>query len=404
MNRAISFGIAAAKAMKGAVQWPNDAVDRDRTGLMSSTENLTEIWERNRPLQVGFIPDLDCAPLVIAHESGLFQKYEVRVELRRETRWTSIRDKIVNGELDAAHAPATLPFIIDLGIESDQCASVVALVMSLQGNAITVSRELWEKGIRDAAGLRDEIFQNWGRRTYTFGVVFPFSPPFFLLRNWLKQGGILPGIELRVVVVPPAQLFPMLKLGYIDGFCGGEPWTSLAVDSQSGRTLATSADIAPLHPEKVLMMRHDFARNRASEHERLIAALLEAAAFCDQPKNRPMISEILSRAEYVNAPVSCLEAGFSGPSGVKSVPHGRISGASVFHRLQANDPTDSKAAWITDCLYQLMDESKLPMRFMNRTPVIRNLFRRDIFQRARALMQSQTDKLSAEADAYSAQF
>lgn len=371
---------------------------------MSSTENLTEIWERNRPLQVGFIPDLDCAPLVIAHESGLFQKYEVRVELRRETRWTSIRDKIVNGELDAAHAPATLPFIIDLGIESDQCASVVALVMSLQGNAITVSRELWEKGIRDAAGLRDEIFQNWGRRTYTFGVVFPFSPPFFLLRNWLKQGGILPGIELRVVVVPPAQLFPMLKLGYIDGFCGGEPWTSLAVDSQSGRTLATSADIAPLHPEKVLMMRHDFARNRASEHERLIAALLEAAAFCDQPKNRPMISEILSRAEYVNASVSCLEAGFSGPSGVKSVPHGRISGASVFHRLQANDPTDSKAAWITDCLYQLMDESKLPMRFMNRTPVIRNLFRRDIFQRARALMQSQTDKLSAEADAYSAQF
>ena len=365
-----------------------------------STESLTKIWERNRPLQVGFIPDLDCAPLVIAHESGLFQKYEVRVELRRETLWASIRDKMVNGDLDAAHAPATLPFITNLGIDSDQCACVVAMVMSLQGNAITISRELWEKGVRDAAGLRDQIFQHWGRRTYTFGIVFPYSPPYFILREWLKQGGVLPGIEMRIVVVPPAQLFPMLKLGYIDGFCGAEPWTSLAADSQCGKTLATSADIAPFHPEKVLMMRQDFVRNRADEHERLIAALLEAAAFCDQPKNHPMISGIISRAEYVNGPVSCLETGFTG--GLGTTP-GKISGASIFHRLQANDPTDSKAAWIVDCLHQLMDESKLPLPLLDRTPVIRNVFRRDMFQRARALMQSQTARLSAEAEAYSAQ-
>ncbi len=370
-----------------------------RSEIMS-TENLAKLWERNRPLQVGFIPDLDCAPLVIAHESGLFQKYEVRVELRRETRWASIRDKMVQGELDAAHAPATLPFITNLGIESDQCACLVALIMSLQGNAITISRELWEKGIRDATGLRDEIFQHWGRRTYTFGVVFPYSPPYFLLREWLKQGGILPGIELRIVVVPPAQLFPMLKLGYIDGFCGGEPWTSLAADSQCGKALATSADLAPFHPEKVLMTRQDFMQDRAAEHERMIAALLEASAFCDQPKNRPMISEILSRAEYVDAPVSCLETGFSGAPGT---PPGKVSGASIYHRLQANDPTDSKAAWIIDCLNQLMDESKLPMPLLNRTPIIRNVFRRDIFQRARALMKNETDRLSAEADAYSAQ-
>ncbi|MBC8097586.1 MAG: ABC transporter substrate-binding protein, partial [Akkermansiaceae bacterium] len=116
--------------------------------MSESKEILPETRAKSRPLQVGFIPDCDCAPIVVAKESGLFEKYEVAVELRRETRWASIRDKIIHGELDAAHAPATLPFITNLGVESDQCACVAGMVLSLQGNAITISKELWELGVR----------------------------------------------------------------------------------------------------------------------------------------------------------------------------------------------------------------------------------------------------------------
>src|SRR5215471_2879029 len=109
-----------------------------------------KILKRSEPLRVGFLPVSDCAPLVYAHEAGLFDKYELDVELQREASWANIRDKVIYGELDAAHAPATLPFLSNIGVESDPCACVSAMVLSLQGNAITISRQLWDQGVHDA--------------------------------------------------------------------------------------------------------------------------------------------------------------------------------------------------------------------------------------------------------------
>jgi len=243
-----------------------------------ANKGFPEVMEKSEPLQIGFIPDGDCAPIAVARESGLFEKYELNVELRRETRLSNIRDRTIEGDLDAVHAPATLPFITNLGIDSDRCACVTGMVLSLQGNAITISKHLWDEGVRDGSTLRDLIFRNWGKRTFTFGVVFPYSPAYLLLRRWLREGSITSS-EVRIVVVHPAQMFPTLKLGYIDGFCAGEPWTSLAVEADAGVCVATSRELSPLHPEKVLMVRNDFAEARAEEHERLIAALLEACAF-----------------------------------------------------------------------------------------------------------------------------
>ena len=357
------------------------------------------IVEKGAPLQIGFVPDGDCAPLAVARESGLFDKYELNVELRRETRLANIRDRMIEGELDAVHAPATLPFITNLGIDSDRCAAVTGMVLSLQGNAITISKHLWDEGVRDGKTLRDLIFRNWGKRTFTFGVVFPHSPAFLLLRRWLREGCVSPS-EVRIVVVHPAQMFPTLKLGYIDGFCAGEPWTSLAVEAEAGVCVATSRELAPLHPEKVLMVRHDFAETRASEHERLIAALIESCAFCDQPVNRPLISEMLAQPQYVNAPTDCLK-NILGDEGQE---HAAADAAplNIFHKYNANDPTDDKAAWVLGHLYEMIEQRALPLPPSGRTPVLKNVFRRDIFQRARGVVFDQTQALMAEAQNYHA--
>jgi ABC-type nitrate/sulfonate/bicarbonate transport system substrate-binding protein len=347
------------------------------------------------PMQIGFIPDGDCAPLAVARESGLFEKYELNVQLRRETRLANIRDRMVEGELDAVHAPATLPFITNLGIDSDRCACITGMVLSLQGNAITISRHLWEEGVRDGKTLRDLIFRNWGKRTFTFGVVFPHSPAYLLLRRWLREGSVSPS-EVRIVVVHPAQMYPTLKLGYIDGFCAGEPWTSLAVEAQAGVCVATSRELAPLHPEKVLMVRRDFAETRASEHERLIAALLEACAFCDQEVNRRLISEILAQPQYVNSPTDCLK----NIVGVQDVGTPTVSERAplhIFYKYNANDPTDDKAAWVLGHLYEMIEQRSLAVPPNGRAPVLKNIFRRDIFQRAKTAVFDQTQALMAEA-------
>lgn len=354
------------------------------------------IVQKAEALQIGFIPDGDCAPIAVARESGLFDKYELNVHLQRETRLANIRDRMIEGELDAVHAPATLPFITNLGIDSDRCACVTGMVLSLQGNAITVSRHLWEEGVRDGRTLRDLIFRNWGRRTFTFGVVFPHSPAYLLLRRWLREGRISPS-EVRIVVVHPAQMFPTLKLGYLDGFCAGEPWTSLAVEAGTGVCVATSRELAPLHPEKVLMVRHEFAERRASEHERLIAALLEACAFCDQPANRPLISEMLAQPQYVNAPTDCLK-NILRPD--ESRPAPEMAPLNIFYKYNANEPTDEKAAWVLGHLHEMIEQGALPLLPDGRTPILKNIFRRDIFQRARAAVFDQTQALMAEAERY----
>jgi ABC-type nitrate/sulfonate/bicarbonate transport system substrate-binding protein len=363
--------------------------------MKNSKKGFPMIMEKGEPLEIGFIPDGDCAPIAVARESGLFDKYELDVRLHRETRLSNIRDRIIEGELDAVHAPATLPFITNLGIDSDRCACVTGMVLSLQGNAITISKHLWDEGVRDGKTLRDLIFRNWGRRTFTFGVVFPHSPAFLLLRRWLREGCVSPS-EVRIVVVHPAQMFPTLKLGYIDGFCAGEPWTSLAVEADAGVCVATSREIAPLHPEKVLMVRHDFAETRASEHERLIAALLEACAFCDHPANRPLVSEMLAQPQYVNAPTDCLK-NILGVEEIDRRPEPETAPLNIFFKYNANDPTDDKATWVLGHLYEMIEQRALPLPSSSRAPVLKNVFRRDIFQRARAAVFDQTQALMAEA-------
>jgi NitT/TauT family transport system ATP-binding protein len=149
------------------------------------------------------------------------------------------------------------------------------------------------------------------------------------------------------------------------------------------------------------MVRRDFAVERASEHERLLAALLEACAFCDQPENRPLLGEMLAQPHYVNVPPECIATGFE-----ELTPRDpaclRVPESSVFHRHNANDPTDERAAWVVDLLYELMEERDVRTPLPGRAPIVKNVFRRDLFERAKAAMAHQAKTLRAEAESYQA--
>jgi NitT/TauT family transport system ATP-binding protein len=189
-------------------------------------------------------------------------------------------------------------------------------------------------------------------------------------------------------------------LGYLDGYCAGEPWASVAAEAGVGVCVASSAELAPLHPEKVLMARQSFALGRAEEHQRLLAALLEACAFCDQPQNRPLLSDMLSHPNYVNAPADCLRPGLIGSldSGTRRIES--LLGLSIFHRYQANEPTDEKAAWLMQVLYDSLEQSLVKRKQKPPPPVFKNVFRRDIYHRAKSLVLAETRQLSVEARTY----
>lgn len=335
---------------------------------------VLKILKRSKPLLVGFIPEADCAPIVVAQELGLYKKYGLAVELQRELSWGNIQYKITRRQLHAAHAPASLPFLINLGLTPEKCACVAGMVLSLQGNAITISRDLWNRGVRDAESLGRHIMRD--KRSYTFGVGCPLGPQYSLLCQWLRSAGIPFHIKVRIEPVAATQMFPLLKMGYLDGCCVGEPWSALAVQAGVGACVATSAELAPLHPEKVLLVRRDFAEQQREQHERLIAALIEACAFCDQPENRSQLCDLLALPQYVNVPADCLEATLLEPASF-GLPHPANS-SPIFHRDRANDPTAAKAAWITGRLYEFL-------RWVARPAAMNNVFQRSIFHRAQAI-------------------
>ena len=335
-----------------------------------------------RPLRVGFLPLTDCAPLVMAHELGYFTHHDLDVKLCRERDWTTISHKFVNGELDAIQAPASFPFTISLGLNGEPCACVTGLILNLQGNAITLARHLKDGGVGDAAALRAEIFRRAGRKTFTFGVSHALATHGLLLRQWLRSGGIDPDRHVRILAVPPIEMCPYLKLGYLDGYCVGEPWNSVAIEAGEGFCVATSADLAPLHPEKVLLVRREFAEQRPEEHLRLLAALLESCRFCDVPGNWDLIRSELTHLDYVNAPLECLLTETGVPFNLDSSTIKDFHDFAIFHRHRANAPTRERARWLLD---QLVEHGLLPAPDPVGRQQLLATFNNDYFSRALAL-------------------
>ena len=181
--------------------------------------------------------------LIVAHELGFFARYGLPVTLSRELGWASVRDKIVHRELDAAHALAPMPFANSLGLGIPPCDCFTALVLNQHGNGITLSNTLWREGVRDGQTLRAHFQQEQQRGPLVFGVVSQFSSHHFLLRGWLARAGFQKK-DVSIVVVPPPQMVANLKAGHLDGFCVGEPWNSVAVQSKAGWCAAVSAELA----------------------------------------------------------------------------------------------------------------------------------------------------------------
>ncbi|HEU5071136.1 MAG TPA: CmpA/NrtA family ABC transporter substrate-binding protein [Verrucomicrobiae bacterium] len=352
---------------------------------MSKPQQSTFTPLKTRALRVGFVPLTDCAPLVMAAELGLFRKYGLNVMLSRELGWATIRDKIIYGELDAAHAVAGLPMAATLGLGSVPCECVTGLVLNLHGNGITLSNELCCRGVTDAATLRTQIKLPRSGRALTFGIVSAVSSHNFLLRGWLAAAGINPDRDVRIVVVPPPQMVANLKSGNLDGFCVGEPWNSVAVQARAGVCVAVSSQLEPGHPEKVLMVRREFAEKREPEHFALMAALLEACAFCDEPANHELLVEVLARPQYVGAAAAALRCGIMGEFALVGGQPCRVADFNVFHRNDANEPGGDKAAWVLQHM-RSCGQHQEPSDF--NFALGRRVFRIDLFEQALRLREA----------------
>lgn len=342
-----------------------------RPPLSGSARSGGQRW----PLRIGFLALTDAAPIIVAEELGLFARHNLIVELRREIGWATIREKIIYGELDAAQAPAPMLWSTQLGLGCPPCQVLTALVLNRNGNAITLSRKLWEAGVRDAATLRDYLRGRRSRELLTLGVVFQFSSHHLLLRHWLKSAGLEPDRDVRLVVVPPAQMFRNLAAGTIDGFCSGEPWNTLAVRENIGWCPTWTAELEPGHLEKVLMVTKHFADHRTEDHAALVRALAEAAAWCDEPQNREKLAELLADSRYLNIPARVIAPALQGRFDCGNGRIAHVPDFHVFHRSDASVPSQDRAMALQRALGQA---GLLPANAAQSAELPRKLFRDDL--------------------------
>ncbi|MDO6762731.1 CmpA/NrtA family ABC transporter substrate-binding protein [Agarivorans sp. 1_MG-2023] len=325
-------------------------------------------------LKFGFIKLTDMAPLAVAYEKGYFEDEGLYVQLEAQANWKVLLDRVITGELDGAHMLAGQPLgaTIGFGTKAD---IITAFSMDLNGNAITVSNDIW-------AQMKPHVPHEGGKpvhpikadalkpvvdsyieqgKPFNMGMVFPVSTHNYELRYWLAAGGIHPGYyaphkgdtsgkidaDALLSVTPPPQMPSTMEAGTIYGYCVGEPWNQQAVFKGIGVPVVTDYEIWKNNPEKVFGVSQGWADEYPNTHIRVVKAMIRAAKWLDEEnnKNRPEAVKILSKSQYVGADYDVIANSMTGTFEYEKGDKREVPDFNVFFRYNATYPYYSDAIW-----------------------------------------------------------
>ena len=278
---------------------------------MAATGAVPQAWAQgsDKPekeeVRIGFIPLTDCASVVMASVLGFDKKYGNKIIPTKEASWAGVRDKLVNGELDMAHVLYGLMYGVHLGVGGPKKDMAVLMTLNRNGQALTLSKKLADQGAVDGASLAKVMAKE--KREYTFAQTFPTGTHAMWLYYWLASYGVNPMRDAKVITVPPPQMVANMRVGNMDGFCVGEPWNHRAIIDGIGITAATTQDVWPDHPEKVLGTTGDFVKKYPNTARAVIMAVLEASRWIDAGLvNKNKMAETIAEKAYVNTSVDAI--------------------------------------------------------------------------------------------------
>ncbi len=362
-------------------------------------------------LTFGFIKLTDMAPLAIAKEKGFFEEEGLFVSVEAQSNWKNILDRVIDGQLDGSHMLAGQPIAAGAGF-GRQAELVTPYSMDLNGNGITVSNDVWAKMKPNvpkgadgkpihpisAEALKPVVagYKKEGK-AFKMGMVFPVSTHNYEIRYWLAAAGINPGMytkeniqgqvdaEVLLSVTPPPQMPATLEAGTIFGYCVGEPWNQQAVFKGIGVPVTTNYDIWKNNPEKVFVLTKKFTEQYPNTTVAITKALIRAGKWLDEPGNRKEAVEILSKPEYVGAPVNVLANSMTGTFEFEKGDKRDMPDFNVFYRYNATYPFYSDAVWFLTQMrrWGQIPESKPADWYASKA---KEVYRPDIWKKAADLL------------------
>jgi len=266
-----------------------------------------------KELKIGFIPITCASPLIMADPLGFYKKQGLDVTVVKTAGWALIRDKVINREYDASHMLAPMPIAMSMGVGSAPMPVDVATIQNINGQAITL--HVKHKDKRDP--------KQW--KGFKFAVPFEYSMHNFLLRYYVAEHGLDPDKDIQIRVVPPPEMVANLRAGNLDGYLGPDPFNQRAVFDEVGFIHVLSKEIWDGHPCCSFGVPSQFVKENPNSFAALYRAVLTAAAMARDPKNRPLMAEVLAPPNYLNQPKTVLEQVLVGKfadglGNVRSVP------------------------------------------------------------------------------------
>ena len=302
----VAAGAVAATAAGGLLSSCGDGGTDDGGGAGTANASAAPSTsatstEPLRKLKLGFIALTDCAPIILAQELGYYAERGLEVEILKQASWPATRDNLLSGEIDGAHCLSTMPFSVASGLSGSGTALKIAMILSNNGQAITLNKELAAAHYGDL-GAAKEVLEE---REPTLAMTYPGGTHDLWLRYWLRATKA-DERAIKIIPIPPPQMVQNMKVGNMDGFCVGEPWNAVAVAQDIGFTHLATQDLWLHHPEKALVVNERTAGEKGVMTA-LVGGTLQACKWLDDLDNRKKAATTIGAAAYVNAPAEEIE-------------------------------------------------------------------------------------------------
>lgn len=276
-------------------------------------------------LTIGFVPVNDCLPFAVAYTRGFFKKYGLKVTLSKESSWAASRDGVIFGRLDAAPVVSGAVINARLGAEGAMPARLCAgMTIHRHGNAITMSRGMWESGVRPLHEYQGDLermgkdirnyFQSLPGSQRNVAVVLSSAIYEYLVRNLLDLCRMNVLKDFRIMIIPPPQMVSNMRIGAMDMYMVAEPWNTRAISGNEGVgfTFAHGKELWSGHPDRLLGVREDFIEKYPKTYASLIKAMVEACRWCSQNKDNDGLAELVSARAFTGAKTKYTRAALTG--------------------------------------------------------------------------------------------
>jgi nitrate/nitrite transport system substrate-binding protein len=284
-------------------------------------------------LQIGIVSGLDCLPLVVAKDQGMFKKYGLNVTLVKQPTWEQVQQELHSGKLDAAQTLFAMPLWEYFGKggksqqdrdeekprrrrskdrEKDRSksnANTVALMgLNINGNSISLGETAWKAGLRprqayNSLGELQDGYNKFFRELKQapgFAIAHPAAMANYTTRYWLGTMGIDAERDLKIQVLPPSEITAGLDSGKLIGYATDELFNQQTIADKKAFTAAIDRDIWHGHPEKILATLDTWLKDNPITAKALMAAVLEACQYCDNQEKVATLAPILGKSEYTD--------------------------------------------------------------------------------------------------------